>query len=823
MVGHRLLELLIQHGANQAFDIVTFCEEPRIVYDRVHLSDYFRGKTAADLALAEEDYYDSNGIQVYVGDRVEWIDRDRQCVHSREGLRIEYTKLVLATGSRPFVPPIIGSNATGCFVYRTIEDLRAIDAYANDCSSGLVVGGGLLGLEAADALVRLGLDTHVVEFAPQLMGAQLDAEGGGVLQALVENLGIHVHTSRSISAVTQDNERVTGVEFADGSSIETEMIVFSAGIRPRDELARACGLRLFERGGVEIDDHCRTSDASIYAVGEVAAWRGRTYGLVAPGYAMAAAAANHILGRPDEGFQGAEMAAKLKLLGVDVASFGDTHERTAGCNRFSFTDQVTGIHRKLVVDADAGKLLGGVFVGDLSNYTELLQAYRNDLELPENIRQLAMPTTDDAPPLLGGPGSLLDSAQICSCVNVDKGMIRSAVRSGKTSLAQVKSCTKAGTGCGACLPLVGEIVKLELADMGVDVNSALCEHFEQSRQDLHNIVLVKRIETFDALLAECGKGHGCEVCKPTVAGILASCWNRHVLDDDLVGLQDTNDRFLANIQKDGTYSVIPRVPGGEITPAMLMVLGQVGQDYDLYTKITGGQRVGLFGARADQLPDIWRILVAAGFESGHAYGKALRTVKTCVGSSWCRYGMQDSVGFGIFLENRYKGLRAPHKIKIAVSGCARECAEAQCKDIGVVATEQGYDLYLCGNGGMTPRHGDLFARDLDERTLVRYVDRFLMFYVRTADRLQRTARWLENLEGGLDYLREVIVDDSLGLCAEFEDQMSHVTGTFQCEWKSVLDNPKKLGRFKAYLNSEEPREGNEYVRERGQRRPAVGQ
>lgn len=359
-----------------------------------------------------------------------------------------------------------------------------------------------------------------------------------------------------------------------------------------------------------------------------------------------------------------------------------------------------------------------------------------------------------------------------------------------------------------------------MAKRGLAVNNHLCEHFAHSRQELYHLVRVGHIQSFDALLARHGQGLGCDICKPTVANILASCWNDFVLQPDLAPLQDSNDYYLGNIQKDGSYSVVPRMPGGEVTPQGLIAVGQVAQKYGLYTKITGGQRVDLFGARVEQLPLIWEELIAAGFESGHAYGKSLRTVKSCVGSTWCRYGVDDSVGMAIALENRYKGLRAPHKIKFGVSGCTRECAEAQSKDVGVIATDKGWNLYVCGNGGMKPRHAELIASDLDKDTLVQLIDRFLMFYVRTADRLQRTSTWRDNLQGGLDYLKDVLIRDSLGIAAELEAQMQQVVDTYQCEWKTAVTTPAVRQRFRSFVNSAQPDEQIIFVQERGQIRPA---
>jgi nitrite reductase (NADH) large subunit len=429
--------------------------------------------------------------------------------------------------------------------------------------------------------------------------------------------------------------------------------------------------------------------------------------------------------------------------------------------------------------------------------------------------RLVLPATDGDAPALAMP----DSATVCSCHNVTRGEVAGAIaEQGLCEIAAVKSCTKAGTGCGSCVPLLKNI----LTQCGVEPVRALCEHFDVSRADLFEIVRVTGIRTFSELVAQHGRGRGCDICKPAVASILASVYNEHVLDGERATLQDTNDHHLANLQKDGTYSVVPRIPGGEITPDKLIVIGEVARDFGLYTKITGGQRIDLFGARVEQLPAIWRRLVDAGFESGHAYGKALRTVKSCVGSTWCRYGVQDSVGLAVDLELRYRGLRAPHKIKAGVSGCARECAEARGKDFGIIATENGWNLYLGGNGGFSPRHAELFAQDLDTDTLIRYIDRFLMFYVRTADRLQRTAAWIESLEGGLDHLREVIIEDSLGICADLDAAMERHVASYSDEWRDALEDPAKLARFSSFVNAPGQRDPDiVFVAERGQPRPAT--
>ncbi len=779
MVGQSFLASLVESPIKDQYEIVTFCEEPRAAYDRVHLSAFFTGTTAQELSLVEDGFFEQHGITLHLGDKAASIDKAAKTVTSAKGLSIAYDKLVLATGSYPFVPPVPGHDRAQCLVYRTIEDLEAIAAAAKTGKVGTVVGGGLLGLEAAKALTDLGLETHVVEFAPRLMAVQLDDAGGAMLRHKIESLGVIVHTGKNTSVITDGEQCVNKMCFADGEELETDIVLFSAGIRPRDELARACGLEVGQRGGIVIDNQCRTSDDSIYAIGECALWNGMIYGLVAPGYAMARTVVADLAGDAAS-FTGADMSTKLKLMGVDVASIGDAHAKTQGAMVYTYQNGASEIYKRLVVSQDKKQLLGAVLVGDASGYGTLLQYCLNGIELPENPDALILPHRSDESVGLG-PDALPASAQICSCYDVTKGAICSAIEGGCMTMSALKAETKAATGCGGCSALLKSVLDSELSKQGFEVNTDICEHFAYTRQDLHNLIRVEEIKTFADLLRKHGKGHGCEICKPAVGNILASQWNEHILEKDHLGLQDTNDTFLAN---------------------------------------TGGQRVDLFGARVDQLPHIWKELIAAGFESGHAYGKSLRTVKSCVGSTWCRYGVDDSVGLAIELENRYKGLRSPHKIKFAVSGCTRECAEAQGKDVGVIATENGWNLYVCGNGGMKPRHADLFATALDKETLIKYIDRFLSFYVRTADRLQRTSVWMENMEGGLDYLKSVVIEDKLGLCDQLEQQMQYVIDTYQCEWKTAIEDEAKLKRFRHFINSDQTDDNVIFVEERGQIRPA---
>ena len=819
MVGHHYVEQLVASPIEAQITIIG--GETRPAYDRVHLSEYFAGRTPEDLALTTREHYVEIGVDAHFGDSVVSIDRDSKTVVTESGRSFAYDKLVLATGSYPFVPPVLGNEQDPCVVYRTIDDLGNIKAQADNAKVGVVVGGGLLGLEAANAVQNLGLETHVVEFAPGLMGVQLDAGGSGMLRRKIEALGVTVHTSKATEVIEAnwDGDSRLLMKFADGGSLATDMIVFSAGIRPYDQLARDSGLKVGERGGIEIDYHCKTSDSDIFAIGECALFGGRIFGLVAPGYRMAEAAVSQ-LGDDKQSFQGADMSTKLKLLGVDVGSIGDAHGREEGAIAYTFSDERIEVYKRLIVSADGKKLLGAVLVGDCSDYDTLLQYYLNGIDLPADPETLILPYNAGEAPALGA-AALPATATICSCHNVTKGDIVDAMDAGFYSLGDIKSETKASTGCGGCAALLKNIVDDQLETRGLEVDKSICEHFAYTRQELFHLIKVGNIRTFDELLEKHGKGRGCDICKPAAGSILASLWNDYVLDEKHVGLQDTNDTFLANMQKNGTYSVVPRVAGGEITPDKLIVLGEVAKKYNLYTKITGGQRIDLFGARVQHLPAIWKELVEAGFETGHAYGKALRTVKSCVGSTWCRYGVQDSVAMALYIENRYKGLRAPHKFKSAVSGCTRECAEAQSKDFGVIATENGWNLFVGGNGGMKPRHAELFATDLDDETLIKYIDRFLMFYVRTADRLQRTSVWMSNLEGGLEYLQQVVIEDSLGIAAELDAQMDNIVGTYQCEWKTTIENPERMKRFEQFVNADAEDDQIIFVQERGQPRPAT--
>lgn len=852
--AHRFTEAMSARGSS-GVRITVLTEEAHVPYDRVALTRALT-ETDVDLTLGRPGLWEEEGVTLATGARVVDLDLLAREVITADGLRYAYDELVLATGSNAATLPIPGHEHT--HVYRTLEDVRAIRGRVAELAAELgrpvnavTIGGGLLGLEAAAGLQSLGATPIIIDGGKWLMGTQLDEGAGQAMGRLIAGQGLEVHGGvfpQAVLTEERDGEaRVVGVEMADGRIIDADMVVVSIGVRPRDEIARAINRRAKEeaaaaagmaadelgdedfvpvfrmgsRGGVVIDESCATDVEHVWAVGEVANFGGRCIGLVAPANTMAEIVADRISGGTAT-FGGFDTATKLKLSGVDVASFGDAFATTGGALEVVYADPARGVYQKLVVSGDAKTLLGGIFVGDAAPYSSLRPLLGRELPA-EPKAYLSAAGGADAPET-----ELPDDAVLCSCNNVEAGTIRDTVNGSGVcegqdpvrDLGAVKGCTRAGTQCGSCVPMLKKLLEAELVKSGVEVSRAMCEHIAVSRAELFEAVRIAGLASFGAVMGRFGSGAGCDICKPAIASILASQSSGHPLDGDLGALQDTNDRALANMQKDGTYSVVPRIPGGEITPEKLAVIARVAASYNLYTKITGALRIDLFGARLEQLPEIWKELVEAGFESGHAYGKALRNVKTCVGSTWCRFGVQDSVAMGIGMELRYRGLRSPHKLKMGVSGCARECAEARAKDVGVIATADGWNLYVGGNGGATPSHAQLLAKDLDDETLLRYIDRYLMYYIRTADRLQRTARWMEELDGGVEHVRDVVVGDSLGLAAELEAAMAQHVDSYEDEWAATLADPDRLRRFRSFVNAPNQRDTTlAYADQRGQRRP----
>lgn len=822
MVGYKFCEKFISKSGKENYKITVFGEEPRRAYDRVHLSEYFGGKSADDLSMSTSSWYEENNISLNISELVVGLDKENKTITTHLGTILTYDYLVLATGSSAFVPPIKGSEKEGVFVYRTIEDLDAMMSYAkkikqNGATEAAVLGGGLLGLEAANAVLGMGLNPHVVEFAPRLMPRQLDKGASDMLQSKIEELNIGIHLNKATQYI--DGEKsIKGMMFANDELLKVDMLVISAGIKPRDELGRVGGLEVGERGGIVVNNKMQTSDESIYAIGEVALYNQMIYGLVAPGYEMADVAAEQILGGDKTMRETIDMSTQLKLIGVEVASFGDPFIENDEVVAIVYENKFSGIYKRINVTKDGKKLLGGILVGDSSDYNGLFQIYSNAMALPPNPEDLILGSRGGESSTMGSAMDLPDTAVICSCENVTKGSICCSITDGTCeTLSDVVKLTKATSGCGGCKPMVVDLVKAAQKSIGKEVKESICEHFHYTRQELFDIVKINKYTNFYEVVDHHGNGDGCEVCKPVVASIFSSIYNDTA--NKHVTTQDTNDRYLANIQRNGTYSVVPRIAGGEITPEKLIVIGEVAKEFNLYTKITGAQRVDLFGAHLSDLPKIWKILIDNGFESGHAYGKSLRAVKSCVGNAWCRYGMDDSTTFAIELENRYRGIRSPHKLKGGVSACIRECAEARGKDFGVIAVEGGWNLYICGNGGANPKHAVLLAEQIDKETVFKYMDRFLMYYIRTAGPLVRTSTWLEKLDGGLDYLKEVIIHDRIGICETLESEMESLVGTFECEWKQVLEKPRLMKRFNHFVNSDEKDDNIEYVPLREQKMP----
>lgn len=822
MVGYKFCEKFISKSGHENYQITVFGEEPRRAYDRVHLSEYFTGKSADDLSMSSLNWYEDNNIILNTSELITDINRAQKTIHTHLEKTHEYDYLVLATGSAAFVPPIEGMDKEGVFVYRTIEDLDAIMAYAkkikqNGATEAAVLGGGLLGLEAAKAVYDLGLNAHVVEFAPRLMPRQLDKGASDMLQSKIEELNIGIHLNKSTQYIAGE-DAITGMMFEGDNLLKVDMLVVSAGIKPRDELGRVSGLEVGVRGGIVVNNKMQTSDPSIYAIGEAALYNHMIYGLVAPGYEMADVAAEQILGGDKLMRETIDMSTQLKLIGVEVASFGDPFIENNEVVAIVYKNKFSGIYKRINVTKDGKTLLGGILVGDSSDYNSLFQIYSNAMKLPANPEDLILGSRGGEGSTMGSAIDLPDSAVICSCENVTKGSICCSITDGSCeTFGDVVKATKATSGCGGCKPMVVDLVKTTQKSIGKEVKDVVCEHFAFSRQELYDIIKINKFTNHNEVLGTIGKGDGCEVCKPVLSSIFSSIYNdtanKHITS------QDTNDRFLANIQRNGTYSVVPRMAGGEVTAEKLIAIGEVAKEYNLYTKITGAQRVDLFGAELNDLPAIWKKLIDKGFESGHAYGKSLRAVKSCVGNTWCRYGMDDSTSLAIELENRYRGIRSPHKLKGGVSACIRECAEARGKDFGVIAVEGGWNLYICGNGGANPKHAVLLAEQIDKETLIKFMDRFLMYYIQTAGPLVRTSTWLEKLEGGIEYLKNVVINDSLGINATLESEMQQLVDTFECEWKQAIESPEMMKRFNHFTNSDDRDDNLDYIPLREQKMP----
>ncbi|KAF5373008.1 hypothetical protein D9758_001490 [Tetrapyrgos nigripes] len=901
MVGIAFIEKLLNLDEKRRYRIVTCGEENHLAYNRVALTDYFQHRSIEKLYLNPVEWYsqqDPKNFEFHIGETCTQIDAEAHTVITDKGRRVKYDYCVVASGSNASLPPYTKLSVPGVFVYRNISDINGLISYANAAQKPLkavVIGGGLLGLEAAKAVHELDNVDHVsiVIRSGFPLSRQLDDHGGEIVLKRIQEMNVDVLTHASVKALCEKEDgSCKGLEMQGGDFLECDILVLAIGIIPRDELARASGIQCSEKGGILVDDTLLTSAKDVYAIGECASWSGHTYGLIAPGIEMADILSfNFTQAQTDVGtfkprkMNNPDLSTKLKLMGVDVASFGDffaekrqqrstalrskpssspkesvwptvsaeaqaspgekksdasapkkrhlregtvTTSANAQYETVTYRDPFAGVYK----NSDGKHLIGGMMVGDTSDYVKLVALVKKKKSLDVPPSQFILGASQGKGEDDGA--DLDDDTTICSCHNVSKGAITACVRQskdGNVTLDTIKKSTKAGTGCGGCIPLVTNILKAEMKKAGHSLSNNLCPHFPRPRRDVFDIVRIKKLKTFDEVLAVAGigQGIGCETCKPAVASILASLWNEPVMNISLNQLQDTNDKNILCCTPCGcgrNYSrEVDRFGHGseEVYGCILLSKQPVFTDIladGLYTKITGGQRIDLFGAQRPDLPAIWSELIEAGFESGHAYGKALRTVKSCVGTNWCRYGIGDSVGMAIRLEERYKGIRAPHKFKGGVSGCVRECAEAQGKDFGLIATDKGWNVYVCGNGGANPRHATLLASDVPPSKVVKILDRFIMYYIRTADKLMRTARWLEDMDGGIEKLRKVIIDDELGICAELEADMNALAGSYFDEWKAILDDTEGLKRFKQFANTDERRDQIELIEERGHHRPA---
>ncbi len=750
-------------------------EEPHIAYNRVGLTGYFANRSIEALHLNPLAWYSSHApgkLTYHTSDPVLRIDSEAKQVHTSKGHAIPYDTCVLATGSDAALPPYLSRAAfaqtEGTFVYRNLADLEQMIDYAQvhkPVKRAAVVGGGLLGLEAAKALLDLEEVQQVVllERNQWVLSRQLDAHGGRMVLQKVRNMGVEVLLGARVRSLLTEEEQETpdsetkrfcGVQLESEEKVPLDMIVFAVGITPRDELARASGIEVAKRGGITIDARLATSAPDVYAIGECASWQDETWGLIGPGISMADVLAFNLTEGPSHSMRSMstpDVSTKLKLMGVDVASFGDyfadqgkftrplpgqPRRKAAGAppptvadvQSLTYHDPFSDVYKKYIFTADGKYVVGGMMVGDVSDHVKLVGLANKGKPIVKPPGEFIVAARKEGEE---EGDELDDDAQICSCHNVTKNHVVKAVKGGCRALGEMKSKTKCGTGCGGCMPLATSIFNAAMKAEGAEISNNLCPHFKFSRQEMFTMIKFRKLKTFNEVMSATGvkpDSLGCEVCRPAVGSILSSLYNEPIMNPALRQTQDTNDRYMANIQRDGTYSVVPRIAGGELTPEQLIVLGQVAKKYRLYSKITGGQRVDLFGAKKQELPYIWEELIAGGFESGQAYGKSLRTVKSCVGSTWCRYGLGDSVGFAVELEKRYRGLRAPHKFKSGVSGCVRECAEAQSKDFGLIATPKGWNIFVGGNGGAKPRHAELIAEDVTKHQAVKILDRFLSEY-----------------------------------------------------------------------------------------------
>ena len=784
MAGARTVEEILARGGGEQFDITMFGDEPYGNYNRILLSNVLNGtQDAADIFLNPLEWYKENEVTLHAPARVTQIDRARKQVMSDDGQVTSYDKLLIATGSRPFVPPMEGlktpdgGDKHGVFVFRTIDDCHKIAGYATKCRKAAVIGGGLLGLEAARGLLNYGVEVHVIHLAPWLMNNQLDAAGGKILTSIMEKMGVHVHLEKATAAVLGEDS-ATGLQFKDGSVLDCDMVIISTGITPNNELARDCGLTV-ERAIVTDNQMRSVDDPNVYVVGECAQHRGRVYGLVAPLWEQGQALADHITGRNENAaYHGSKIATKLKVMGVELASMGVTEPQDDRDEVVTFSEPKRGTYKKLIIRD--GILIGAMMLGDLNKVAYLMQAFDRGTPLPEE--RLSLLFDIGAPSVEATMLEMPDTAQICNCNGVSKGQIRKCVTGGKRSLKMVMEATRAGMGCGSCKKLVQEVVEWA-AEGQIEEDPSIHYYVPGvafSKPDLVEAIQAQGLKSVSAVFDALAGGFEDVGSKMGLASLLKSLWGAEYEDER--DARYINDRVHANIQKDKTFSVIPRIYGGVTTADDLIKIGEVAKKYQVpMVKFTGGQRIDLLGIKKEDLPGVWKDL---GMPSGHAYGKSFRTCKTCVGTDFCRYGVGDSTGLGIKIEKRFQGIESPGKMKLATAGCPRNCSEAMVKDVGAVAVEGGrWEIYVGGAAGAHIRKGDILCSVDSHEAVLQIMGRFMQYYIENAKYLERTYGFLERV--GVDKIRAIVVEDSEGIAARLDAAMQATVEAYVDPWQEA--------------------------------------
>ena len=778
MAGCRAVEEILARDPHR-FEIVIFGAEPRVNYNRIMLSPVLAGeKRFEDIIINSAEWYEANGITLVSGDPVTKIDRETQTVIARSGRVEPYDRLLIATGSDPFIIPVPGHDLPGVITFRDLDDVDKMLAAAEQGGGAVVIGGGLLGLEAAHGLSLRGMKVTVVHLMPTLMERQLDEAAGWLLKEELERRGQTILTGGDTAEIMEKDGRVAGIRLKDGTEIPADIVVMAVGIKPATALAREAGLEV-ERG-ITVNDDMVTSDPAIMAVGECVQHRGLCYGLVAPLWEMCRALADYATGKPS-GYGGSVTSTKLKVSGIDVFSAGD-FSGGDDCEDIVMRDAARGIYKRVVVKGD--RLIGAVLYGDTADGNWYFDLLKKGEDVSDIREALIFGQAFASGGALADPNAavaaLSDDAEICGCNGVSKGRIVQTIADGAHSLDAVRSQCKASASCGSCTGLVESLLAIALGDDVQSGPKTMCNCTSFTHGDVRRLILEKELKAIPQVMQELHwtTPDGCSSCRPALNYYLLCAWPGEYEDDQKSRF--VNERMHANIQKDGTYSVVPRMWGGLTSPGELRAIADAAEKFGARTvKVTGGQRIDLFGIKKEDLPAIWADLNAAGMVSGHAYGKALRTVKTCVGSEWCRFGTQDSTGLGVKIEQMTWGSWMPHKLKIAVSGCPRNCAEATIKDFGVVCVDSGYELHVAGNGGIKVRATDLLCKVETEEETLRICAAFIQFYREDAWYLERTAPWVERV--GLDYVKSALFDDP--------DAVRKLAARFRLSQQYMQDDP----------------------------------